>query len=133
MDKEVALENVFFPEFSATQCGLGPIKAIIHHWYGRDAKVGNRHSQHITDNCLGYLACSFQTPRLLFEWVVHNALAAASASADFDEPDDPLDDLGYKLKTIKNSLYEKHDPIVFAEQQTYLSPSQRQDLADVLK
>ena len=53
-------------------------------------------------------------------------------AADFDDTDDPLEDLGYKSKTIKSSLYEQRDPKAVADKQTHLSPSQRQDLAEIL-
>jgi hypothetical protein len=40
--------------------------------------------------------------------------------------------LGCKSKNIKSSLYKQHDPHHLAEQQTYLSTSQRQELSKLL-
>jgi hypothetical protein len=45
---------------------------------------------------------------------------------------DSNEELGYKSKTIKSSLYEQHDPHHVAEQLTHLSTSQRQELAQLL-
>jgi hypothetical protein len=42
------------------------------------------------------------------------------------------DDLGYKSKVILESLYEQCNPKQVAEQQTHLTPPQRQDLAALL-
>jgi hypothetical protein len=49
----------------------------------------------------------------------------------FDEQDSN-EELGYKSKTIKSSLYKQHDPHHVAKQQTHLSTSQRQELAQLL-
>jgi DNA-binding transcriptional MerR regulator len=49
----------------------------------------------------------------------------------FDEQDSN-EELGYKSKTIKSLLYKQHDPHHVAEQQTHLSTSQRQELAQLL-
>jgi hypothetical protein len=40
--------------------------------------------------------------------------------------------LGCQSKNIKSSLYEQNDPHHVAKQQTYLSTSQRQELAKLL-
>jgi hypothetical protein len=49
----------------------------------------------------------------------------------FDEQDSD-EELGYKSKIIKSSLYEQHDPHHVAKQQIHLSTSQRQELAQLL-
>jgi hypothetical protein len=49
----------------------------------------------------------------------------------FDEHDAD-EELGYKSKNIKGLLYEQHDPHHVAKQQTHLSASQRQELAQLL-
>jgi hypothetical protein len=49
----------------------------------------------------------------------------------FDDHDAD-EEIGYKSKNIKSSLYKQHDPHHVAEQQMHLSTSQRQEIAQLL-
>jgi hypothetical protein len=146
MNKEVMMEDLFFTEFSATKRVPGPIRAIVmeHDAAPYDLIIGMDvmqklgieihntiktivwDSQHIPFKPHDYFLSGW------FSQNLQHTLVDAAAAADFEDDADPLEDLGYESKTIKSSLYEKHDPKIVAEQQTHLSPSQRQDLAKVL-
>ena len=60
----------------------------------------------------------------LFTESLHDAMLGSHDNVD--------DDLGYKAKTIKSSLYEKHNTNEVAQQQVHLTPQQRDELAKVL-
>ena len=146
MDKEVILEDLFFPEFSATKNVSGPIRAMLmeHEAAPYDLIIGMDVMQKLgIDIHNTTKTVVWDMHRIpfkphdyfsngLFAQNIQHALDAASAAADFDKADDPLDNLGYKSKVILSSLYEKHDPKAVADQQKHLSPSQRQDLAEIL-
>jgi hypothetical protein len=62
----------------------------------------------------------------LFQTALQDQMVGSFNEQDSDE------ELGYKSKTIKSSLYKQHDPHHVAKQQTHLSTSQRQELAQLL-
>jgi hypothetical protein len=55
----------------------------------------------------------------LFQTALQDQMVGSFNEHDAD------DELGYKSKTIKRSLYEQHDPHYVANQQIHLSTSQR--------
>ena len=60
----------------------------------------------------------------LFTESLHDAMLGSYDNVD--------DDLGYKAKTIKSSLYENYNTDEVAQQQVHLTPQQRDELAKVL-
>ena len=141
MNQEVMLEDIVFPEFSATQKVPGPIRAIV---------FQNDHSNY--DVILGMdvlqpLGFKIDCDTNTIQW--NDNIVPFRPSDYFDKIvftstlfDDEMDDLvddtnapaiaGYKSKTILPSHYEEVDTDKIARQQVHLSPAQQFDLAQLL-
>jgi hypothetical protein len=137
LDKEVLIKDMILPEFSATTCILGPIRAIImdnvESTYdliiGMDLMqtlgidIHNSSKTVVWDQLLkphDYFSSN------LFQTALQDQMVGSFDEQDSDE------ELGYRSKTIKSLLYKQHNPHHVAEQQTHLSTSQRQELAQLL-
>lgn len=141
LNNEVLLENLSFPEFSATRRVPGPVRASV---YDNPNSVYDVILGMDVLQAIGFdISCSTKTIKWLdtfiefrpVDYFSSSVLSASFASSSQDDPfDDPLDaaqarEAGYKSSKILHSLYERVDTDTVASQQTHLSPSQRQDLA----
>jgi len=140
-NREVMLEEMTLPEFSATQRVSGPIRAIVMSnmdgpydlIIGMDMLQALGIDIHNTSKTIVWnnKRAPFK-PRDYFESNQYqDALNLAMAGYDDDDEDD-LQHQGYKSRHIKSSHYEPSDPNLVAEAQLHLTPSQRKDLASLL-
>jgi hypothetical protein len=141
LDKEVLIEDIILPEFSATTCISGPIHAIImdNIESSNDSIIGmdlmptlgiDIHNSSKTI-AWGDLRVPFN-PHNYFSSNLFQAVLEDQMVSLFNEHDANEELLGHKSKTIKSLLYKQHDPHHVAEQQTHLSTSQRQELTQLL-
>jgi hypothetical protein len=143
VDQEIVIEEMTLPEFSSTRRVSGPIRAIVMDQpeSSYDIIIGMDLMQtlgidiHNTTKTVVWdtLRIPFK-PHNYFESSQFPNDLQESMAGSIDDPtdDDDLYDLGYKSKNIRGSLYTENDPRAVAEQQTHLSPSQRQDLMQIL-
>jgi hypothetical protein len=135
LDKEVPIEDMILPEFSAITCTSGPIRAIIMD------NIESSYDLIISMDLMQTMGINIHNsskkvmwdqlqepfkPHDYFSSNLQDQMVGSFNEHDADE------ELGYKPKNIKGSLYEQRDPHHVAEQQTHLSTSQRQELAQLL-
>jgi hypothetical protein len=137
MDCEILINNMTLPEFSSTQRVPGPIRVIImdNNESSYDLIIGMDLMQTLgIDIHNRRKTVVWNTLRVLFK--THDYFTSGNFQAHLLDAmagsKDPIENTGYKSKTIKRSLYEAHDLHTVAEQQKHLTPSQRQDLTDLL-
>jgi hypothetical protein len=131
---------MILPEFSAATCILGPIRAIIldNVESSYDLIIGMDLIQtleidiHNLSKMIvwGQLQVPFN-PHDYFSSNLFQTALQDQMVGSFDEHDAD-EELGYKSKNLKGSLYKQHDPQHMAKQQTHLSTSQRQELTQIL-
>jgi hypothetical protein len=140
LDKEVLIEDMILPEFSSTNHISGPIHAIIMDnvessydiIIGMDLMqtlgidIHNLSKMAMWDHLQVLFKPHDYFSSNLFQTALQYQTVGLFNEHDADE------ELGYKSKNIKSSLYKQHDPHHVAEQQTHLSTSQRQELAQLL-
>jgi hypothetical protein len=140
LDKEVLIEDMILPEFSATTCISGPIHAIlmdnVESTYdliiGMDLMqtlgidIHNLSKTVVWDQLQVLFKPHDYFSSNLFQTALQDQMVGSFDEQDSDE------ELGYKSKIIESSLYEQHDPHHVAKQHTHLSTSQRQELAQLL-
>jgi hypothetical protein len=140
LDKEGLIEDMNLPEFFSNTHISGPIHAIIME------DMESSYDIIISMDLMQTLGIDIHNLSKTFVWgqlqvpfkphdyfssnLFQTALQDQMVSS-FDEQD-ANDELGYKSKTIKSSLYQQHDPHHVANQQIHLSTSQRQELAQLL-
>jgi hypothetical protein len=132
LDKEVLIEDMILPKFSATTHILGPIHAIImdnvessyDFIIGMDLMQTLGIDIHNLSKTIvsGDLWVLFK-PHDYFSSNLFQTVLEDQMVSLFDKHDANEELLGYKSKTIKSALYEQHDWHHVAEQQTHLSTS----------
>jgi hypothetical protein len=137
MDREIIIENMTLPKFLSTQRVSGPVRVLIlaNNDSPYDLIIGMDLMQilgiDIHNSSKTIVWDALRVPFKPHDYFMSgkfqaNLLKAMAGSAD------PIESNGYKSKTIKSALYEANDPRAVAKQQKHLTPSQRQDLADLL-
>ena len=131
LSAEISLRDVVLPEFSASTRITGPIPAIImdNAESSYDIILGMDFLQAISiDICNSSktvlwngVSVPFKSPDYFYRQTSIDAMLETLVSTEDD------DNLGYKSKVIRESLYELCDPKDVAEQQQHLTPTQRQD------
>jgi hypothetical protein len=131
LDKEVLIEDMIHPEFSATTHTLGPISAIImdnvESSYDLIVSMDLMQTLEIDINnsskmiVWGQLQVPFK-PHGYFSSNLFQTALQDQMVGSFDEHDAD-EELGSKSKNIKGLLYKQHDPHHVAKQQTHLSTS----------
>ena len=139
-DKEVSLQDLNFPEFSTALRVPGPITVIVMpNDTPYDLIIGMDLMQPLGIDihnstktvCWNDKRIPFKPYDYFTSGLYQSSLLEAMAESLDNADDDPLHQ-GYHSKDIYSSNYGKSDPRAVAEQQTHLTLSQRQDLANLL-
>jgi hypothetical protein len=136
LDKEVLIKDMILPEFSPTTHISGPICAIImdnsesfyDHIISMDlmqtlgVDIHNSPKMVVWDQLRVPFKPHNYFSSNLFQTTLQDQMVSSFNEHETEE------ELGYKSKNIKGSLYKQHDPHHVAEQQMHLSTSQRHAL-----
>jgi hypothetical protein len=142
---EVILSDIMLPEFSTSLKVQGSIRATV---FNNDSSIYDIILGNDVLVPLGIdILCATMSVKWLDEMIPFRPAdyftTQPSASFISEAADDPFDDrlhfreqlakeAGYKSRDILESKYDAVDPLNVAQQQKHLTPSQRQDLANLL-